>query len=399
MRAMSGGVILFPPDVQGMLGAGALIRMLGPEYDLLAVSPHEATRRLYGLSAEPVPRRVYVVDVVPTDSLDTLLVPALHRFVGSGAPATWIYGRLEPPTLLEGLGDIITLHVDEGREAWRIVVRMSGDQPYLKLADAIEAREEGPGMTWRMVLSAVASSWDWRRVYSAVTGLARLVVPEPGQRTWAVEQLNMVDRAMAALEKAPVRDCEGLKVAVVDDPEFSAKVRPEALQGVRTDVDAIAFIAGPGRLRVIAARQNADLSVLNASPGLLQLLQDGGAISGSITTPRAEFSWLPDEDVPAPICALLDLELFRTARPVESARIERPFSERRAKGIDPSRLAPQDLQIIREALGGDGRRGMAVHATDRGTPVPVRTGAPGLSEVRPPAYHTSIEIQVVPTKH
>src|SRR5437867_13451624 len=109
MRALSGGAILFPPDLRGMLGAAALLRKLGPEHDLLTLEPHETARRLYGLSAEPVPRRVFVLDLVPTDSIDTLLVPALHRFVAAGVRVTWVYGSDEPSPLLQGLGDIITL--------------------------------------------------------------------------------------------------------------------------------------------------------------------------------------------------------------------------------------------------------------------------------------------------
>jgi hypothetical protein len=384
VRVISGGVILFPPDVEGIIGAAALVRRLGPEYDLLAVSPHETTRRLYGLSGEPVPRQVHVVDVVPTDSLDSLLVPALHRFVAAGSPVTWVYGRSEPPDLLRGLGDLIRLQTADGREAWRIVAEAAGDRPFLAFADPI-SRGNGPGTDWRMLLSAVASSFDWRRVYSAVTGLARLLATEESEGAWAVEQLEAVERARACVRNAPVQECRDLHVAVCEDPGFTATVRPEAVHGVRTDVDAVAFVAGPGRLRVVATHPGADLSVLDDVPGLVDQLQDGSGISGSITAPRAEFSWQPDGDVPTPICALLDLDLFRSARPPAAARIERPLSERRAKGIDRSRLAPADVDVIREALGGQPA------APPEGDLTAVREG------VRSPAHRTSVELGVVPT--
>ncbi len=149
--------------------------------------------------------------------------------------------------------------------------------------------------------------------------------------------------------------------------------------------DAVAFVAGPGRLRVVATHPGADLSVLDGIPGIVEHMQDGAGISGSITAPRAEFSWQPDGDVPATICALLDLELFRSARPPAAARIERPLSERRAKGIDPSRLASADLEVIREALGGQ----PATPPAGGGTAIGVG--------VRSPVHRTGIELGVVPT--
>jgi hypothetical protein len=383
MRAISGGVILFPPDVQGMLGAAALLRKLGPEHDLLALEAHEATRRLYGLSAEPVPRRVFVIDLVPTDSLDSLLVPTLHRFVAAGVRATWIYGRDEPSPLLEELGETITL-LSGTTESWRLIVDASNDVDFGELADAIEARAEGPGTIWRMMLEAVSSSWDWQRVYSAVAELARLGVPGPEERAWAVEQLTDLDRALGALERAPVRKMGGLSVAVLGNSLLSARVRPEALCRGRTDVDAIALVAGPGRLHLVACTPANDLSVLQQVPGLVEHLRDG-AVSGSITTPRAELSWAPD-DVPAPVSALLDVELFAGTGAVGTeARIRRPASDRRAKGSDSTRLAPQDRQVIREALGVPGAEDAG---QDRGdTPI---------AEIHPPAYRSGIEIEIVP---
>src|SRR5205823_8689482 len=150
---VSDGVIAFPPDLPGILGAAALLRRLGPDHSLLALSPHEVARRLYGLSAEPVPRQVFVVDLVPADSLDTLLVPALHRFVAAGVRVTWVHGGDEPPALLEGLGDTIDLWAGR-EESWRLIADANGDLAFAELAEAIQARAGGAGATWRTVLEA-----------------------------------------------------------------------------------------------------------------------------------------------------------------------------------------------------------------------------------------------------
>lgn len=385
MRAISRGVIVFPPDVQGILGAAALLRRLGPDHDLLAVAAHEAARRLYGLSGEPVPRQVHVVDLVPSDSVDTLLVPALHRFAASGARAVWYHGRPEAATVLHALGDTVTLRMsDDGTPTWRLVATEAGDDPFIALCEGIETAEgtaKRPGTTWRMVLLAAASSWDWRRVYTAVTQLTRLAEPTADQRAWAVEQLGAVDRAFAALSEAPVAEMAGLSVAVLDDAALSASVRPELLRGGRSGIDAIACVAGPGRLRLVAATESTDLRCLQDVPGLCELLQEGSPLSGSITSERAELIWAPD-DVPAPICALLDLDHFGGAGPLDDgARIHRPLEDRRAKGTDPAWLPVQDHPVIREALGTS--NGRTVSATPRGG-------------VRPPAHRTSIEIGVLP---
>jgi hypothetical protein len=216
-----------------------------------------------------------------------------------------------------------------------------------------------------------------------VTGLARLGEPNADQRSWAVEQLTEVDRALAAVEDAPVKEMGGLRVAVVNNPLLAARVRPESLRTGRGDVDAVAFVAGPGRLRLIATTPGTDLSVLRDLPGLAEHLHGEAAISGSITTPRAELTWDPAEP-PAPICSLLDIELFEGADPVGAgARIDRPHAERRAKGIDPTRLGPQDRATIGEALGAG-----ATPSGDESGEEP-----PGL---RRPAYRSGIEIQIVP---
>jgi len=159
--------------------------------------------------------------------------------------------------------------------------------------------------------------------------------------------------------------------------------------GGAADVDAVAFVAGPGRLRVVAARPGADLSAFDPSPGWWSTCRTGPVPRGAITASRAELSWQPGEDVPAPICALLDLDLFRSGRPdVAAARSGRPPPDRRAKGLDPGRLAPGDLEVIREALGGGAGTGPAQEG-----------GTAPAAGIRSPAHRNGIEIGVVPTAH
>lgn len=52
---------------------------------------------------------------------------------------------------------------------------------------------------------------------------------------------------------------------------------------IAPDVDAVAFVAGPGRLRVVAARSGADLSAFERVPGPAQ--QAGTAPAASIRSP------------------------------------------------------------------------------------------------------------------
>lgn len=382
MGATSRGIVVFPPDVPGMLAAAGLLRRLGPDHDLLALGPHEVARRLYGLSAEAELRPVYVVDLLPTDSVDTLLVPALDRFAEAGIPVTWVLGGGEPGELLDSLESRVVLWRDHG-DSWRLVAAAHGDAAFAELAGAIIAGTHEPGATWRTVLEAASSSWDWPRVYDAVTQLALLRVPSAEDQAWATEQMTDVRRTLAALGYAAVSEVAGLRVAVLDDSALSARVRPEVVQGRRTDVEAVGFVAGPGRLRLVATDPRTDLCVLQTIPGLTEGLEEG-TISGSITTPRAELSWPPGITAPAPIAALVDPNLFEQAPVVDDdVRIVRPPSERRAKGTDPDRLPPQDRELIGEVLG---------------SPVPPagrETGGAAPADLHPPAHRTDVEIQPV----
>ncbi|HEY8201931.1 MAG TPA: hypothetical protein VII47_11310, partial [Actinomycetota bacterium] len=254
-------------------------------------------------------------------------------------------------------------------------------------AEAIEARSEGPGATWRMVLEAVSSSWDWCRLYTAVTELAQLAAPGSEEQAWAAEQITEIDRGLAVLEQAPVHEAGGLRVAVLHDSALSARVRPEVLCGRRTDVDAVGFVAGRGRLRLMAATPQTDLRALEEVPGLVQSLQ-AGVVSGSVSRARAEFSWYPGAVPPAPLSSLIDLALFDGAAPVAEARISRPPSDRRAKGSDPARLPPQDRKLISEALG----------SPCAGEPAGSSGGGPATTACLP-AHRTGIEIELVPLRH
>ena len=395
MRAVSSGLVVFPPDLRGMLGAAALLRKLGSGHDLLALCPHEVARRLYGLSAEPELRQAYVVDLVPTDSVDTLLAPALERFAAAGVPVTWVDGDGELAALLApvpSVGDRVDLW-DGAGESWRRVAERNGDGAFIELANTIEAQAEGSGAAWRSVLEAVASSWDWNRVYATVTALAGLGAPSAEEQAWAAEQAAEVDRVLAALKDAPVHEIAGLTVALLHEPALAARVRPEAAQGSRTDVDVIGFVSGPGRLHLVATTPQTDLCVLQEIPGLLGSLSEG-VVSGSITPSRAEFSWRPEVTLPAPLSTLMDAALAEQATAVgEEARIVRPPSERMAKGTDPLRLAPQDRELIREVLGsptsdeeGDGS------APDSVDPASVKP------DLHPPAHRTGVEIQPIPAR-
>jgi len=349
-------IILFPPAVEGLLGAAAALRWVGREQDLQALAPHETARRLYGLAAEPQPRNVIMIDVVPTDSVDTLVLPAVQRLLGAGRTVSWYLGRGDGASP-DAPGPVPGLHLVRGEAGWHAICEETGDQQFALVAAAILGLETADArcIAWREVLAAVSTSWDWTRLYASVRRLAALGEPDPAEMQWAAGQIGEVSQAGEAIRQAPVRTLAGARVAVVDDQTIAAKVRLDTLAGERPDVDAVAFVSGPGRLKVIATPSGKGLGFLDALDGLEEDIEDGVQLAGSIWEGAASLSWNP-EAVPAPIGALVAPELFRSTDPADIAaagQISHDAGNRIAKGLDAASLAPEDRAILREGLSGE----------------------------------------------
>lgn len=179
------------------------------------------------------------------------------------------------------------------------------------------------------MLRALSTSWDWARIYRGVDALAGLEMPRDDEARWAQEQLGLVDRTAKTIADAPVRTVGAARVATVTIRRSAAPVCVEGLAGVRDDVDAVAFLAGPGRLKVIATSPGG-LAFLDEVEGLKTDFEQH-VMAGCVTPGLAELTWTPGS-VPTSAAVLVGEEAVDRARAVEAgavARIERPQKGRR----------------------------------------------------------------------
>ena len=347
MRNGAQHILLVPPDVPGFLAAAAWLRNGGMDGDIQIVAPHELSRRLFGLSTEPVKRQVMVVDLVPTDSIDSLLVPALTTFRDAGMPVHFLYGDRdlpEPPQAIRELAEIRT----EKAPSWRVVAG-SEDREYSALVDALERgplREE-----WIPYLKALGTSWDWPRIYGALRKLAALSPLSDEEREWSSYQMNEVQRCRSVVGTAPIRTIDDIRVAVVLEP-VAAHVRPEVLAGVRGEVDAVAFAGGPNRLVILGTRPYFDLCTIPPIHSLTESA-DNSRWMVQVADGRVELAW-PGDDRPPHIEMLLGDALMREMSglnsPVPSAMVVHPIDQRGAKGLRHQELHPRDMHRIRQAF-------------------------------------------------
>lgn len=343
MRRGTEQLLIATPDVSGILALAALRRRFGPQdYQFLRVN--EVARRLSALAGEPSPSAPWVVDLVPTDSVETLLVPALHGLTRRGARATWVYGRAErPPKALNEIANCADLMVEPGTPSWKLVCRR-GDEDYCALSAEIQDASTERGSAWSEVLRALSSSWDWTRMYRAVNSLASLRTPDEETLTWARALLNDVERARAAAAEAPVRSPDGLRLAVVVDPLVGPRVRCDTIRDARDDVDGIVVTAGPGRLTVVATTPEAVSHLFEEFSELASQVAPG---------PLVNLAWNP-KDPPKGILKLLGQELHATMLesppPRGFALIDHPDSQRVAKGMDADAIPENDRAAIEEAL-------------------------------------------------
>ncbi len=197
------------------------------------------------------------------------------------------------------------------------------------------------------MLRALSTSWDWARIYRGVDALAGLEMPRDDEARWAQEQLGLVDRTAKTIADAPVRTVGAARVATVTIRRSAAPVCVEGLAGVRDDVDAVAFLAGPGRLKVIATSPGG-LAFLDEVEGLKTDFEQH-VMAGCVTPGLAELTWTPGS-VPTSAAVLVGEEAVDRA----SSRGRCGGTDRAApegsKRLHPARLAPEDLASLREAL-------------------------------------------------
>lgn len=344
MRKGTEHLFVAPADPDGALAIAALRRRFGP-HDFQFLRESEVARRLAGLATEPNPSAPWIVDLVPSDSVDTLLMPALAALERAGARASWVYGRRQqPPVAIEALRDHAELVVEPGTPSWQLLCRQ-GDDDFCELGAEIRDRSTERGSAWATVLDALASSWDWSRLYGSVLSLARLETPDEQTLQWARSHLETVYGVRAAVRDAPVKAVDGVRVAIAPDPLAGARVRAEALRDVRTDVDAVIVCAGPGRM-----------SIVTSSPSAANALY--GSFSGVATaTPGLviDLAWSPGR-TPPEIRAVLGDEACAAAAEAppagQAGRIEHPAAARIAKGIDPGAIPEADRPVIAKGLDG-----------------------------------------------
>lgn len=351
MRSGINHVILAPPDTSGFLGAAALRRHL-PRSDVALVWGHEVSRRISALADEPNAALVHVADLVPTDSVQGLLVPSLQRLLERGLRAAWYYGRDEPAPVLRTLGDLVDLRYEEGVSTWRLVCG-DRDTAFIAFAEAIERESEDGGAGWRLVLRALTTSWDWTRIYGSLDALADLRRATEDDVAWSRAQLAEAERAETLVARAEVADVAGVNIAIITDHTIPARVRPEIFRELRADVDGLAFPGGPGRLVIVLRRAG-------EPPQFLRTLSEDPALTiGSLAGRRTDVVWRPGS-VPESVARFFARELFEAidAEPsaTESARITHTTEERIAKGLNMSRLDARDrealLDGVREHLRG-----------------------------------------------
>jgi hypothetical protein len=356
MRSRSSQIILTPPDSSGLLAAAALRRRLAGG-DVALVWPHELSRRVAALADEPGAARTSVIDLVPTDSVQSLLIPSLRRLADQGLRAVWYYGRDEPAPALQALGDLVAVRYEEGAHTWRLACA-ERDKEFRDYAEAIESGSDERGIGWRLVLRALTTSWDWTRIYGSLDMLVELQTAVERDVAWAREQLAEAERAESLVARAEVRHVGGTSIAVITDYTIPARVRPEIFRELRGDVDALAFVGGPGRLVIVLGRAG-------ESPVFLRKLSADPVLSiGSLAGPRIDVAWRPGR-VPESVARLLGRRIFESIEaevPVtESARITHTTDERIAKGLHASRLDTGDrealLEGIREHVRDEGRKG------------------------------------------
>jgi hypothetical protein len=363
MRTDCSRIALCPPDAEGMLAAAAVIRREDRACDIQFLAPHELSRRVFGLVDDPHLSDLMIIDLIPTDSLEGLLLPALEQLRKRGVRLRWLYGRMDPAPALLALSELADIVYEEGAGAWRLVCgdRAGGspapDHELSRFLQAIQTGSERPRSAWQGVLAALSTSWDWARIYECAGALSRCEPPAEEQKRWAYEQLVEVERAKNVVASVPVRRTGAASVAVVTDSTIPARVRPEVFRHLRPDADAIAFGAGPGRLTIVATRTGADVSSL---PDLRELELDldapGLSMSGTLSRPRVDLAWTP-EATPASIKRLLGepamTEIRDRPEPGPVARVVRRPEERISKGLDLEALHPMDREVLRE-LGDAG---------------------------------------------
>lgn len=350
MRNGARNVLLVPPDVPGYLAAAAWLRNGGMDGDVQIVAPHELSRRLLGLSTEPVKRQVTVVDLVPTDSIDSLLVPALTAFRDAGIPVRFLFGDRDLPEPPQAIRDLTEIR-SEKAPSWRVVAG-SEDREYSALADALETgpmREE-----WIPYLKALGTSWDWPRIYGALRNLAALLPLSEEERQWSSHQMNEVQRCRSVVGTAPIRTIDDIRVAVVLEP-VAAHVRPEVLAGVRGEVDAVAFAGGPNRLVILGTLPDFDLCTIPQIAQLTEADRDS-QWTVQVADGRVELTW-PPENRPPQVESLLGEaltgEMSGLNSPVPAAKVVHSIGQRGAKVLHRQELHPLDMQRIRQAFTGE----------------------------------------------
>jgi hypothetical protein len=293
---MARDLVLAPADTSGFLAAAALRRRT-PLAEVRFLWSRELSRRLAAVADEEEPPRVVVVDLLPVDSVDTLLLPALTTLNERGVRTAWYYGREEAAPALLALSNLADVVYDEGVPAWRLVIGDS-DPDFAALAERVIASETA----WRTVLKALTTSWDWGRIYAALDRLAALEAPGEKEVSWATAQLVESERAETLVAGAPVREVAETRVAVVSDPAIPARLRPEVFRSARPGVDAIAF-AGSTRLIVVTTHEDGDLSFLKT------VADDPELTSGRVGGQRADFVWRPGS-LPRAVMEAFGAELF-----------------------------------------------------------------------------------------
>ncbi|HEX2052463.1 MAG TPA: hypothetical protein VHJ78_01885 [Actinomycetota bacterium] len=376
MKETAHQVLLVPPDVPGFLAAGAWLRRTGPGSEIQVVAPHEVTRRIFGLAAEQEKRQITVADLVPMDSVDSLLVHALRTFSEAGLRVRFVYGDRglpDPPAVVMELAEVRR----ETGPVWRLFAGVE-DRKFSAFGDAFEGGTHR--IEWIKYLQALATSWDWSRIYRALGRLAALEHLDAEDSGWAERQLQEVARCRAVVGTAPVRNVDGFSIVVVIAPVM-AVVRPEVLAEVRAEHDAVILSGGPNRLVMLGTKPEVDLSQIPTLRELAQATGESGLVV-HISDGRAEVGW-PPGDVPSPVERLLgdalSAELADLDSPAATAKIQHPEGQRTAKGIRPDELHPHDRVRIASALGGD-------TVTREGAAQPTSVGA------RTPAQHNDIEI-------
>lgn len=340
-------MIFAPVEPSGFLAAAALKRAHGSEQDVHLLSRHELARRIYGLTFNSALGKLTIVDLAPTDSVDTLLAPAIERLAKAGLGVRWYYQHPQPIPELETLRDRVRLIYTREQPVWGRVVEESGDQQFRGFMQKAEQE------AWRQYLVALATSWDWSRIYRAVDALSRLEAVPAAELAWSTRQLAEVDRARDAVATARSANLGSISVAIVDDLTIPARVRPAVLRDVRSEVDAVALFRGPTNLQLLWNRPDVDLAFLLELDGVPEAIEEG-RLEASVFRSHADVVWSGDPP-PAVAELLLDTgaldDLSQAAAATQSSKVLHRDPDRIAKGLGRGLSSPDPL-VVTQAVGG-----------------------------------------------